>query len=211
MTMLVIALITKLMSVCVCFFFSSRRRHTRCSRDWSSDVCSSDLFGGSHGLGFRRGTGRRGSSAVGFVRSEAWPNPSAGTNAFGRPVLFVPTRRNRRETVSRKRIHASFERSRRLPGQSLAQRRRAEDGRLRRRPEPHSWYESLQKGDAKDPGGSSATQDPARHPRPAKGLVLASSRESLLWRHLRGFRRGKSHWSQASPPARSRRRTRRND
>src|SRR5205809_911225 len=24
------------------FFFSSRRRHTRCSRDWSSDVCSSD-------------------------------------------------------------------------------------------------------------------------------------------------------------------------
>src|SRR2546422_1531037 len=28
------------------FFFSSRRRHTRCSRDWSSDVCSSDLVGG---------------------------------------------------------------------------------------------------------------------------------------------------------------------
>src|SRR5256884_6435357 len=27
------------------FFFSSRRRHTRCSRDWSSDVCSSDLTG----------------------------------------------------------------------------------------------------------------------------------------------------------------------
>src|SRR2546429_1802700 len=25
------------------FFCSSRRRHTRCSRDWSSDVCSSDL------------------------------------------------------------------------------------------------------------------------------------------------------------------------
>src|SRR2546429_249068 len=29
------------------FFFSSRRRHTRCSRDWSSDVCSSDLITGS--------------------------------------------------------------------------------------------------------------------------------------------------------------------
>src|SRR5262245_64123197 len=27
------------------FFFSSRRRHTRCLSDWSSDVCSSDLFG----------------------------------------------------------------------------------------------------------------------------------------------------------------------
>src|SRR5690606_40530525 len=32
--------------VCACgrkFFFASRRRHTRFSRDWSSDVCSSDL------------------------------------------------------------------------------------------------------------------------------------------------------------------------
>src|SRR5690349_24238510 len=27
------------------FFFSSRRRHTRSLRDWSSDVCSSDLTG----------------------------------------------------------------------------------------------------------------------------------------------------------------------
>src|SRR3712207_2245628 len=30
----------------VFFFFSSRRRHTRYWRDWSSDVCSSDLLGG---------------------------------------------------------------------------------------------------------------------------------------------------------------------
>src|SRR6266498_5561022 len=29
------------------FFFSSRRRHTRCGRDWSSDVCSSDLDDGT--------------------------------------------------------------------------------------------------------------------------------------------------------------------
>src|SRR5699024_11972500 len=28
----------------ISFFFSSRRRHTRSKRDWSSDVCSSDLF-----------------------------------------------------------------------------------------------------------------------------------------------------------------------
>src|SRR5436853_2861893 len=28
------------------FFFSSRRRHTRCLSDWSSDVCSSDLDSG---------------------------------------------------------------------------------------------------------------------------------------------------------------------
>src|SRR3712207_77581 len=30
------------------FFFSSRRRHTRYWRDWSSDVCSSDLVGGGN-------------------------------------------------------------------------------------------------------------------------------------------------------------------
>src|SRR2546426_7965590 len=32
-------------TVCYCFFFSSRRRHTRLQGDWSSDVCSSDLGG----------------------------------------------------------------------------------------------------------------------------------------------------------------------
>src|SRR5258707_11680340 len=42
----------------VVFFFSSRRRHTRYWRDWSSDVCSSDLkgkvvvvTGGANGIG----------------------------------------------------------------------------------------------------------------------------------------------------------------
>src|SRR5690606_39292913 len=34
----------------LCFFFSSRRRHTRFSRDWSSDVCSSDLKGISEAI-----------------------------------------------------------------------------------------------------------------------------------------------------------------
>src|SRR5262245_65282506 len=34
----------RLLSLCdLFFFFSSRRRHTRCLSDWSSDVCSSDL------------------------------------------------------------------------------------------------------------------------------------------------------------------------
>src|SRR6266496_1473780 len=37
------------------FFFSSRRRHTRSLRDWSSDVCSSDLLhGANHRPGLRR-------------------------------------------------------------------------------------------------------------------------------------------------------------
>src|SRR6266536_5989232 len=34
------------------FFFSSRRRHTRSTRDWSSDVCSSDLAGRPATFGF---------------------------------------------------------------------------------------------------------------------------------------------------------------
>src|SRR2546429_7426917 len=36
------------------FFFSSRRRHTRCSRDWSSDVCSSDLYPGEQRTGIMK-------------------------------------------------------------------------------------------------------------------------------------------------------------
>src|SRR5690606_40301609 len=35
---------TRLREYCCRLFFSSRRRHTRFSRDWSSDVCSSDLI-----------------------------------------------------------------------------------------------------------------------------------------------------------------------
>src|SRR5437762_14259390 len=43
----------------ILFFFSSRRRHTRYIGDWSSDVCSSDLYEGQpshpvcHGVGAR--------------------------------------------------------------------------------------------------------------------------------------------------------------
>src|SRR6266508_185474 len=41
----------------MCFFFSSRRRHTRWPRDWSSDVCSSDVGGGEGALGGRAQVG----------------------------------------------------------------------------------------------------------------------------------------------------------
>src|SRR5256884_1659362 len=62
------------------FFFSSRRRHTRCSRDWSSDVCSSDLahaavrheraHGDAEGTGpgARRRSARRVERAIHFPR-----------------------------------------------------------------------------------------------------------------------------------------------
>src|SRR5206468_7604855 len=48
------------------FFFSSRRRHTRSDRDWSSDVCSSDLLPYSSGsqLAFPAEYGRRISQSV---------------------------------------------------------------------------------------------------------------------------------------------------
>src|SRR5690349_22776936 len=60
------------------FFFSSRRRHTRSLRDWSSDVCSSDLEAFGH------------LSEADFV----YENPQAREmmtlgRRFGKPVLNV--------------------------------------------------------------------------------------------------------------------------
>src|SRR2546422_3123772 len=54
------------------FFFSSRRRHTRCSRDWSSDVCSSDLYV-THTPGiFKRTSPSNGGGMLAYLMS----NPS---------------------------------------------------------------------------------------------------------------------------------------
>src|SRR5207253_5951774 len=66
------------------FFFSSRRRHTRWPRDWSSDVCSSDL-------------GWRGASPVRSERSNG-PQPSS-RRAISRRA---PTCRPPRTTSSRR-------------------------------------------------------------------------------------------------------------
>src|SRR5699024_11344682 len=52
------------------FFFSSRRRHTRSKRDWSSDVCSSDLSqipGSRPGAGAVRFTNRACATRAGAV------------------------------------------------------------------------------------------------------------------------------------------------
>src|SRR5699024_11504103 len=46
---------------CSFYFFSSRRRHTRSKRDWSSDVCSSDLV-------LSRGE----ETDMSFTESEVW-------------------------------------------------------------------------------------------------------------------------------------------
>src|SRR6266403_1199388 len=49
------------------FVFSSRRRHTRSLRDWSSDVCSSDL---GQRRGFCGGDPRSAGASAGWPRSE---------------------------------------------------------------------------------------------------------------------------------------------
>src|SRR3989442_10493141 len=50
----------------MCFFFSSRRRHTRCGRDWSSDVCSSDLLETSRKVTINGGFSRAWRGATGL-------------------------------------------------------------------------------------------------------------------------------------------------
>src|SRR5690606_41086044 len=66
------------------FFFSSSRRHTIFSRDWSSDVCSSDLRGGAPApaggaragaAGARGPVPRRGRAAVAAPVAPGHPRP----------------------------------------------------------------------------------------------------------------------------------------
>src|SRR5262245_64327176 len=59
------------------FFFSSRRRHTRCLSDWSSDVCSSDLSQ----LGQCAGLGRLAAVADGLIDEAGVANR---VDAYGR-------------------------------------------------------------------------------------------------------------------------------
>src|SRR5687768_17941266 len=75
------------------FFFSSRRRHTRCSRDWSSDVCSSDLAVGDEAgdrgaAGLVGGEGLAEEDPEGDERGEhPVPPPADGGQRVGDDVL----------------------------------------------------------------------------------------------------------------------------
>src|SRR5215475_13311927 len=51
-----------------CFVVSSRRRHTRLSRDWSSDVCSSDLYATAYAKGYAEGRAAGATEASRLVR-----------------------------------------------------------------------------------------------------------------------------------------------
>src|SRR5256885_14911600 len=66
----------------VFFFFSSRRRHTRLQGDWSSDVCSSDLWR--------------------WRSSTSWRCWASGTRRRGGPV--PPAVRDRERGVEGKRV-----------------------------------------------------------------------------------------------------------
>src|SRR6266542_2328494 len=108
------------------FFFSSRRRHTRCYRDWSSDVCSSDLpcrprcgrcrrTSGSpwscvtctgsgtrrppRSSGSRSGPSRAGSSAGGSRSGSG--SPSGTTDGEPRRPSQRPNQRKRNVTTTR--------------------------------------------------------------------------------------------------------------
>src|SRR2546429_2966990 len=71
------------------FFFSSRRRHTRCSRDWSSDVCSSDLDAGGtwRSAGLTLPTGGPGMGTVRVLGLTALPGGNAALLATGDSLL----------------------------------------------------------------------------------------------------------------------------
>src|SRR5690606_41096509 len=86
------------------FFFSSRRRHTRFSRDWSSDVCSSDLLA-------RRVTAETVPSPA-KIRTCRCPSPATalvtdlGGDALGRAVrmgqrAFGPPERSEERRVGK--------------------------------------------------------------------------------------------------------------
>src|SRR5438105_11360573 len=60
------------------FFFSSRRRHTRSTRDWSSDVCSSDLFT------YRETIAGSIRSSSSFCFKSFWNSPT-GINSLSNP------------------------------------------------------------------------------------------------------------------------------
>src|SRR6266550_5415190 len=79
--------------MCFFFFFSSRRRHTRCSRDWSSDVCSSDLENRVPGGDVNPYLAVAGLIAAGLhgIEHSLALEPPYTTNAYERKGPRVPT------------------------------------------------------------------------------------------------------------------------
>src|SRR5207302_8317843 len=81
---------------CLNFFFSSRRRHTRFSRDWSSDVCSSDLIA-------------RGFTPMSADEMQALRERCAQAAADGRFELYKTSKRHDGPTGRKQHHYASPE------------------------------------------------------------------------------------------------------
>src|SRR5207302_3964009 len=86
----------------VTIFFSSRRRHTRFSRDWSSDVCSSDLEADEVGRGAIAGRD--------IEQSRAGLNETALVAEPGELVGHRGTAERLHEAQQRLQLHRSEER-----------------------------------------------------------------------------------------------------
>src|SRR3989442_323472 len=101
------------------FFFSSRRRHTRCGRDWSSDVCSSDLtcFAGS---GDTRRSAQRRRRRSSRRRARSAGRAAAGARRGGAVRVGTPANRSARAPRRRSRGPRA-----RAPGGGTARSERA--------------------------------------------------------------------------------------
>src|SRR5262249_58588470 len=74
------------------FFFSSRRRHTRLVSDWSSDVCSSDLFSGvsrTHSTSGRLSLRLTSAARSIKLRARPWAIPASVPMLHGRIIMAV--------------------------------------------------------------------------------------------------------------------------
>src|SRR5256885_9692315 len=80
-------------AILFCFFFSSRRRHTRLQGDWSSDVCSSDLAIAMVGI------------HIGLNLEDEGAHPRLGRVDLAQIGFLRPGRR--RETAQRSEEHTS--------------------------------------------------------------------------------------------------------
>src|SRR5690606_41117591 len=96
------------------FLFSSRRRHTRFSRDWSSDVCSSDLLPVPSASGFTKSGKGIDTSAI---------SASSATTAKG--AVGTPASRTTRFVIALSRVRASRSEERRV-GKEGGSRRAAQ-------------------------------------------------------------------------------------
>src|SRR2546429_6952336 len=85
------------------FFFSSRRRHTRCSRDWSSDVCSSDLLPEFEREWLKTHAAGQWNSYIGSVRAgRIWNlTPLRKRDAGDGGALATPTTRSEERRVGK--------------------------------------------------------------------------------------------------------------